>query len=123
MEGEYPVTFAVDYPDRRLNRLNRLTSVLRVFTAIPIGIVLGSIGGYTYTANWSGGSAVARTIAVGGTGLLFLLPPLLMIVFRRKYPWWWFDWNLQLLRFANRVGVYVALMDDRYPSTAWSATP
>jgi hypothetical protein len=38
-------------------------------------------------------------------------------VFRQKYPRWWFDWNLQLLRFTNRVGVYVALMDDRYPST------
>ena len=45
------------------------------------------------------------------------LPPLLMILFRQKYPRWWFDWNLQLLRFSNRVGVYVALMDDRYPST------
>jgi len=40
-----------------------------------------------------------------------------MIVFRQKYPRWWYDWNLQLLRFANRVGVYLALMDDRYPST------
>ena len=40
-----------------------------------------------------------------------------MILFREKYPRWWFDWNLELLRFTNRVGVYVALMDDRYPST------
>jgi Domain of unknown function (DUF4389) len=40
-----------------------------------------------------------------------------MILFRQKYPGWWFDWNLQLLRFANRVDVYLALMDDRYPST------
>jgi hypothetical protein len=55
-------------------------------------------------------------IAIGGTGLLFL-PPLLMRVFRQKYPRWWFDWNLELLRFVNRVCVYVALMDDRYPST------
>jgi hypothetical protein len=51
---------------------------------------------------------------VGGSGLLFLPPPL-MILFRQKYPRWWFDWNLQLLRFSNRVGVYLALMDDRYP--------
>ena len=49
-------------------------------------------------------------------GLLFL-PPLLMILFREKYPRWWFDWNLELLRFVNRVVVYLALMDDRYPST------
>jgi hypothetical protein len=30
---------------------------------------------------------------------------------------WWFDWNRELLRFANRVTAYLALMDDRYPST------
>ena len=40
-----------------------------------------------------------------------------MILFRQKYPRWWFDWNLELQRFSNRVGVYLALMDDRYPST------
>ena len=40
-----------------------------------------------------------------------------MIIFREKYPRWWFDWNLELMRFSNRVGVYCALMDDRYPST------
>ena len=43
--------------------------------------------------------------------------PLLMILFRQKYPRWWFDWNLELQRFSNRVGTYVALMNDRYPST------
>ena len=48
---------------------------------------------------------------------MLFLPTLLMIVFRQKYPRWWFDWNLELLRFTNRVGVYLALMDDRYPST------
>ena len=40
-----------------------------------------------------------------------------MILFREKYPRWWFDWNLELLRFTNRVGTYFALMSDRYPST------
>ena len=40
-----------------------------------------------------------------------------MILFRKKYPRWWYDWNLQLMRFANRVGIYLLLMDDRYPST------
>jgi Domain of unknown function (DUF4389) len=107
----YPVQFAVDYPDRALDRL---TSALRIFTVIPIAIVMGALGGYT--AWWGGESRGISSVAVGGTGLLFL-PPLLMIVFRQKYPRWWFDWNLALLRFANRVGVYLALMDDRYPST------
>jgi Domain of unknown function (DUF4389) len=107
----YPVQFGVEYPARALDRL---TTALRIFTVIPIAIVLGTIGGYT--AEFSHGTGGATTIAIGGTGLLSL-PPLLMIVFRQKYPRWWFDWNLQLLRFANRVGVYLALMDDRYPAT------
>jgi hypothetical protein len=40
-----------------------------------------------------------------------------MILFRQKYPRWWFDWNLELLRFQNRVGAYLALLNDQYPST------
>ena len=102
MNAEYPVRFSVEYPARPLNRL---TSALRIFTAIPIVIVLVAVNGFD-----------ARTVAAGSTGLLFL-PPLLLILFRRRYPRWWFDWNLQLLRFSNRIGVYLALMDDRYPST------
>ena len=102
----------MDYPDRELNRL---TTFFRIFTVIPIAIVLGTIGGYSASYG-DGGANGGTTVAVGGTGLLFL-PPLLMILFRQKYPRWWFDWNLELLRFTNRVGVYVALMDDRYPST------
>jgi hypothetical protein len=54
---------------------------------------------------------------VAGAGGLLFFGPLLMILFRRKYPRWWFDWNLELLRFSNRVSVYLTLMDDRYPST------
>ena len=76
--------------------------------------MLGTIAGYS--AGCGTGTAGTTEVALGGTGRVFLAP-LLMIVFRRKYPRCWFDWNLQLLRFANRVGVYVALMDDRYPST------
>jgi hypothetical protein len=103
----YPVQFSVEYPDRELNRL---TTGLRIFTAIPIVIVVASIG------SWGGGSGWTNGLAVGGGGVLFL-PPLLLIVFRQKYPRWWYDWNLELMRFTNRVGVYLALMEDRYPST------
>jgi Domain of unknown function (DUF4389) len=112
MNEEHPVRFSVEYPDRPLDRL---TTALRIFTVIPIAIVLASIGGYTSGGGYDAESG-APTIAIGGTGLLFL-PPLLMIVFREKYPRWWFDWNLELLRFMNRVGTYFALMSDRYPST------
>jgi hypothetical protein len=106
------VRFSVEYPDRDLDRL---TTALRIFTVIPIAIVLASIGGFASGGGFDSGSR-ETTFAIGGTGLLFI-PPLLMILFREKYPRWWFDWNLELLRFTNRVGTYVALMNDRYPST------
>ena len=104
----YPVQFDVAYPNRDLNRL---TTAFRIFMVIPIVILLGTLGGHDYW-NWGKGAHVAE---VGG-GVLFL-PVLLMIVFRQKYPRWWYDWNLELLRFTNRIGAYLALMDDRYPST------
>ena len=108
-QASYPVQFSVEYPDRPLNRL---TTFFRVFVAIPILILLGTVSAET----WQWTSSKATTVAVGAGGFLFFAP-LLMIVFRRKYPRWWFDWNLELLRFSNRVGIYLALMDDRYPST------
>jgi hypothetical protein len=102
-----PVRFTVDYPDRPLNRL---TSAFRLVAAIPVLAVLIVV---------SGGFAWSRAgqDAIAGAGGLLFLAPLLMIVFRRKYPRWWFDWNLELQRFTSRVVVYLALMDDRYPST------
>lgn len=107
----YPVRFAVEYPERQLDRL---TSFFRIFTVIPILIVVGAIVGFSsgYTETGEG----TAQIVVSGVGLLFL-PALLMILFRGRYPRWWFDWNLQLLRFLNRVAAYALLMDDRYPST------
>ena len=44
-----------------------------------------------------------------------MIGPALMIVFRRKYPRWWFDWNLQLWRFQNRVAACMLLRDE-YPA-------
>jgi uncharacterized protein DUF4389 len=110
-EAPYPVQFSVDYPDRSLNRL---TTGFRLFVAIPILIVLASVEAVTGGGFWGPENA---WVVVGGTGGVLFIPPLLMILFRQKYPRWWYDWNLELLRFTSRVGVYLALMDDRYPST------
>jgi hypothetical protein len=109
-QATYPVRFSVDYPDRPLNRL---TTGLRILVAIPILIVLASVSGEM----WTWGPDRNYTVAVSGAGGLLFFGPLLMILFRRKYPRWWFDWNVELQRFTNRVGVYLALMDDRYPAT------
>src|SRR6266513_4271589 len=108
--NQYPVQFSVEYPDRDLDRLS---TAFRIIAAIPIVIVLGAIGGGW--GSWGGGGN-GDWVAAGGGGILFF-PTLLMIVFRQKYPRWWYDWNLELLRFENRVAVYVGLMDDHYPST------
>jgi hypothetical protein len=106
----YPVQFSVDYPDRALNRL---TTAFRIFVAIPIVIVLGAVSGGT----WVTFSTQRTTYVVAAAGGLLFFAPLLMILFRQKYPRWWFDWNLELQRFTNRVWIYLVLMDDRYPAT------
>jgi hypothetical protein len=104
----YPVQFDVEYPERELNRL---TTAFRIFMVIPIAIVLATLGGEStaYAGDhWQAGATF---------GGLVTFTPLLLILFRQKYPRWWFDWNLELLRFQNRVGAYLALLDDQYPST------
>jgi hypothetical protein len=109
MPPAHPVQYDVEYPDRQLDRL---TSFFRLVMVIPIAVVFTAIGGVTIATDASD----ATTVVASGSALLFL-PPLLMLVFREKYPRWWYDFNAELLRFQNRIGVYMALMDDRYPST------
>jgi Domain of unknown function (DUF4389) len=105
----YPVTLSIEYPDRPLDRLS---TALRIFYAIPILIVAAAVGGGTVQLG-----TASRTYAFAAGGGLLFFAPLLMIVFREKYPRWWFDWNLNLARFTTRVTAYVALMDDHYPAT------
>ena len=112
-QNHYPVRFSVDYPDRDLNRV---TTAFRLFAVIPIAFVLGAVSGTVWTYQYDPARDVVVATSVGAGGLL-VFGPLLMILFRQKYPRWWFDWNLNLFRFSNRVGAYLALMDDRYPST------
>ena len=97
----YPANLSVDYPDRELDKL---TTAFRIFTVIPIAIILGMLS--------SGDSRSGAAIA----GLVFV-PTALMIVFRQKYPRWWYDWNMAILNFSIRVSAYFALLRDEYPST------
>ena len=103
----YPLTFSVDFPDRALDRL---TSFFRIFTVIPIAILAATVEGGSY------GTGSGVRYVGGGVGVL-VIPVVLMLLFRRKYPRWWYEWNLQLTRFTNRIAAYLVLMDDRYPST------
>src|ERR671925_2169332 len=107
MVSAYPVRFDVDFPARPLGRL---TTAFRIILALPIVILLTML-----TSAMAQNDHNRGTIALAA-GVLFV-PLVLMLLFRQKYPRWWFDWNLNLLRFSNRVGAYLALMEDRYPST------
>jgi hypothetical protein len=109
--SEYPATLEIDYPERSLSRVS---TFFRIFAAIPILIVLAALeGGGSYSGS-AGSHANTTTFAGGG---VLVAPVVLMLLFRRKYPGWWFNWNLELTRFGTRVGAYLALLDDTYPST------
>jgi len=112
MPPSYPVTFSVDYPDRQLNRVS---TFFRIFAVIPIAIVAALLPGGELAGGFqAGGSNYTGLLA---TGSLLVVPIVLMLLVEKKYPRWWYDWNLELLRFSNRIGVYVLLMNDAYPST------
>jgi hypothetical protein len=105
----YPVSFHVDPAD---GPRDRKSVALRIFLVIPIAIVLATVSGTTFS--WARDEGAFTAAGAGGT---VFAAPVLMILFRQKYPRWWFDWNLALWRFENRVAAYVLLLRDEYPST------
>ena len=113
--GQFPAALEIDYPDRELDRV---TTFFRLFTFIPIGIILALLSGPTSPGGPAHQVASERAmfLTVGSGGVVFL-PTVLMLLFRSKYPHWWFDWNLALTRFATRCWTYLALLRDEYPST------
>lgn len=92
--SDYPVRFWVDPPE---GRRNRVTVAFRIILAVPILILVITIG------------------TSGTNGVLFI-PVLLMLLFRHKYPRWWFDWNRSMWRLENRVAAYFLLLRDEYPA-------
>src|SRR5256712_5920702 len=107
MVSSYPVQFDVDFPARPLSRL---TTAFRLLAAIPVVILLTMLSGETFQDGHN-----QRAVVIGGAAVF--VPLVLMLVFRQEDPRWGVDWNLNLLPFSNRVTAYMALLDDRYPST------
>lgn len=108
----YPARLDIDYPGKS----NRLTALFRVVLAVPIvGIlfVLLATGGGSYM------NEAGEMVSQDGGGIIagLFVATALMILFRQRYPRWWFDFNLELNRFSTRVGAYVFLLTDKYPST------
>jgi len=110
--SEYPARLSVDYPETH----DRVTTFFRIFMVIPIAIVLGALSSSssqdTYT---QAGDSV--TTSTGGITAGLFAATLLMILFRQRYPRWWFDFALEFTRFGTRIGAYVGLLTDQYPST------
>lgn len=111
-QDSYPVKFNVTYP----KQLDRFTTFFRLLWSLPILIVLMvlSSSGDGYVMHQSGKEIVQSG---GGIGAGLVFATILMIVFRQRYPRWWFDFALELNRFSARVGAYILLLTDRYPST------
>lgn len=101
----YPVRFSVDYPD---GPRDRVAGFFRVIAAIPIIILWAML---------SGGSWDPSGYTAGFVGGPLVFAPALMVLFRKKYPRWWFEWNVGLLRFENRVAAFLFLLRDEYPAT------
>ena len=93
-----------------------MTTLFRLVLVIPIAIVYGALtAGATSTVYDESGKTVSSTS--GGIVAGLFVATLLMILFRQRYPRWWFDFARELTRFAARVGAYVVLLTDEYPST------
>jgi hypothetical protein len=111
----YAARLDIDYPER----LDRLTSFFRLIWIIPIAIVLNVLSAYgTQTVRTVTDNSITTTTTSSGgiVGALFAAT-LLMILFRKRYPRWWFDFAREFTRFSARVGAYLFLVTDRYPST------
>lgn len=108
----YPARLLIDYPER----LDRMTTFFRLIWVVPVLIILALV-----SAPGGGGTVTETGERMGGTGIGILgglaIATALMIVFRQRYPRWWFDFARELVRFGTRVGAYLALLTDQYPST------
>ena len=108
----YAARLTVDYPER----LDRVTTFFRIIWVIPILIILSLL---TATGNETVATEAGEKVTSTGGGISAGLwfATVLMIVFRQRYPRWWFDFARELTRFGARVGAYLALLTDQYPST------
>lgn len=111
-QTQYPATLNIDYPEK----LERLSTFFRILWAIPAFAIYSILTGSDYTSYVNEAGQKMSNSGDGVTGAIFLAV-MLMILFRRRYPRWWFDFSLELYRFSSRLGAYLFLLTDKYPST------
>jgi hypothetical protein len=117
--ADYAARLEIDYPEK----LDRLTTFFRLLWIIPIAVIFALISGagetVTNTVILNEAGEIVKTTRDTAGGLLSGLATAtaLMILFRQRYPRWWFDFSRELTRFGYRVGAYLFLLTDQYPST------
>lgn len=113
----YAARLEIDFPDK----LDRLTTALRLIWIIPIAIILGILSA---TGNQTVVEETGERVQSSGGGIAAALTiaTALMIIFRNRYPRWWFDFAREFRRFSTRVGAYLLLLTDQYPSTVEEQT-
>jgi hypothetical protein len=110
--GAYPARLQIDYPEQ----LDRATTLFRALLIIPVALLLTIL---TATGSATAMSEAGETVRTSGGGVVggLAVATALMIVFRQRYPRWWFDFVRELVRFEARIGAYLVLLTDNYPST------
>lgn len=110
--SDYPARLTIDYPEK----LDRITTAFRVVWIIPIAVIAGLLSA---TGSETVVTETGERLTESGGGIAggLFVATALMLAFRRRYPRWWFDFARELTRFSARVGAYMALLTDRYPST------
>ena len=93
-----------------------MTTAFRLILIIPIAIILGILTNSSTNAVKTESGTWVTTTGASILGALFFAT-VLMLVFRARYPRWWFDFGYELTRFSARVGAYLVLLTDEYPST------
>lgn len=109
----YAARLDIDYPPK----LNRLTTFFRLLLILPILVITWLISATSngqYMLDQAGNQISTET---GGIVTGLFVATALMLLFRQRYPRWWFDFSLELNRFLARVGAYLFLLTDTYPST------
>jgi hypothetical protein len=144
---EYPLKLSVDYPDRPLNRLTSFFRIFTIIPIGVIAFIMMQTLpalqisttyntneqeiNYYFTRFFASGIDVSDLVVLTVVAVLLVPimifiagfitnlfnPIVLMLVFRKKYPKWWFDYFVNLIKFLTRVGSYLTLLTDVYPST------
>ena len=103
-QTSYPVTLEVDYPES----LDRLTTFFRIIMVLPVMIFLALLSGSSIDPS------LGDYVFVSGSGVVLAL---MAVVFVRQYiPRWLFDFQVAVMRFANRAVAYALLLTDQFPA-------